>query len=85
MAPHRNRLLVLAVACRAGSCAQNSPEPILVLEIPTTQESASSTARSPTRLEVAQAIAELIGMAKTLRDTPKRNQKLGLTEDELAY
>jgi type I restriction enzyme R subunit len=36
-------------------------------------------------LEAAQVITELIAMAKTFRDTPKRNQELGLTEDELAF
>lgn len=36
-------------------------------------------------LESAQVIAELIAMAKELRDTPKRNQQLGLSEDELAF
>jgi len=40
MVPHRSRLLVLAVACLIGSCAQNPPDPILVLENPTTHERA---------------------------------------------
>ena len=36
-------------------------------------------------LEAAQVIAELIELAKTMRDSPKRGDALGLTEDELAF
>ena len=36
-------------------------------------------------LEAAQVILELIAMAKEMRDAPKRGDKLGLTEDELAF
>ncbi|MCB9737710.1 MAG: type I restriction endonuclease subunit R [Deltaproteobacteria bacterium] len=36
-------------------------------------------------LEAAQVILELIGMAKEMRDAPKRGEELGLTEDELAF
>ncbi len=36
-------------------------------------------------LEAAQIITELIGLAKQMRDTPKRGAKLGLTEDEMAF
>ena len=36
-------------------------------------------------LEAAQIILELIGLAKEMRDAPKRGDKLGLTEDELAF
>ena len=36
-------------------------------------------------LEAAQVILELIEMAKQMRDEPKRGNKLGLTEDELAF
>ncbi|MFC1706971.1 type I restriction enzyme endonuclease domain-containing protein, partial [Planctomycetota bacterium] len=36
-------------------------------------------------LEAAQVILELIEMAKQMRDAPKRGDKLGLTEDELAF
>lgn len=36
-------------------------------------------------LEAAQVIAELIELAKTMRDSPKRGEELGLTEDELAF
>jgi len=38
MVTRRTRLLVLAVACLAVTCAPNPPEPILVLENPTTHE-----------------------------------------------
>jgi len=36
-------------------------------------------------LEAAQIIMELIGLAKEMRDAPKRGDKLGLTEDEMAF
>jgi len=36
-------------------------------------------------IEAAQVILELIEMAKQMRDTPKRGEALGLTEDELAF
>jgi len=36
-------------------------------------------------LEAAQVIAELIELARTMRDSPKRGESLGLTEDELAF
>jgi type I restriction enzyme R subunit len=36
-------------------------------------------------LEAAQVILELIELAKEMRDTPKRGDKLGLTEDEMAF
>lgn len=36
-------------------------------------------------LEAAQVIMELIDLAKVIRDAPKRGDKLGLTEDELAF
>lgn len=36
-------------------------------------------------IEAAQVILELIEMAKQMRDTPKRGDALGLTEDELAF
>jgi type I restriction enzyme R subunit len=36
-------------------------------------------------LEAAQVILELIELAKNIRDTPKRGDKLRLTEDELAF
>lgn len=36
-------------------------------------------------LEAAQIILELIDIAKTMRDSPKRGEKLGLSEDELAF
>ena len=36
-------------------------------------------------LEAVEVIAQLIEMAKEFRDTPKRNEALGLTEDELAF
>ena len=36
-------------------------------------------------VEAAQVILELIEMAKQMRDAPKRGDKLGLTEDELAF
>lgn len=38
MATCPTRWRVLVVACLAGSCAQNPPEPVLVLENPTTHE-----------------------------------------------
>lgn len=38
MATRRIRLLALAVVCFAGSCGPNPPEPILVLENPTTHQ-----------------------------------------------
>ena len=36
-------------------------------------------------LETAQIVAELIAMAKEIRDAPKRADALGLTDDELAF
>ncbi|MFO7564739.1 MAG: type I restriction endonuclease subunit R [Enhygromyxa sp.] len=36
-------------------------------------------------IEAAQVIIELIDMAKDMRDSPKRGDALGLTEDELAF
>ena len=36
-------------------------------------------------LETAQVILELIGMAKDMRDAPKRGEALGLTDDEMAF
>jgi len=36
-------------------------------------------------LEAAQVILELIDMAKQMRDQPQRGEKLGLTEDEMAF
>lgn len=36
-------------------------------------------------LETAQIVAELIEMAKEIRDAPKRAEALGLTDDELAF
>jgi len=36
-------------------------------------------------IETAQVILALIGMARELRDAPKRGEALGLTEDELAF
>jgi len=36
-------------------------------------------------LEAAQIIMELIGLAKEMRDAPKRGDKHGLTEDEMAF
>ena len=36
-------------------------------------------------IETAQVIMELIGMAKEMRDSPKRGESLGLNDDELAF
>jgi len=36
-------------------------------------------------LEAAEVILELINMAREMRDAPKRGDKLGLTDDELAF
>jgi len=36
-------------------------------------------------LEAAEVILELINIAKEMRDAPKRGEKLGLTDDELAF
>jgi len=36
-------------------------------------------------LEAAEVILELINMAREMRDAPKRGEKLGLTDDELAF
>jgi type I restriction enzyme, R subunit len=36
-------------------------------------------------IETAQVIVELIEMAKTMRDAPKRGEALGLTEDEVCF
>lgn len=36
-------------------------------------------------LEAAEVILELINMAKEMRNAPKRGEKLGLTDDELAF
>jgi type I restriction enzyme R subunit len=36
-------------------------------------------------IEAAEVILELIGLAKEMRDAPKRGETLGLTEDELAF
>ena len=36
-------------------------------------------------LEAAEVVLELIEMAKTIREAPKRSEALGLTEDELAF
>jgi len=36
-------------------------------------------------LEAAQIILELIDLAKEMRETPKRGDILGLTEDEMAF
>jgi type I restriction enzyme R subunit len=36
-------------------------------------------------LEAAEVILELIKMAREIRDAPKRGEKLGLTDDELAF
>ena len=36
-------------------------------------------------LETAQIIVELIDLAKEIRDEPGRGQKLGLTDDEMAF
>ena len=36
-------------------------------------------------LEAAQIILELIELARQMRDAPKRGDKLGLSEDEMAF
>ena len=36
-------------------------------------------------MEAAEIILELIELAKKMRDEPKRGEKLGLTEDEMAF
>ena len=36
-------------------------------------------------IETAQVIEELIGLAKTMREASRRGEKLGLSEDELAF
>ena len=43
------------------------------------------TAYQNRTLEAAQIIMELIALAKEMRDAPKQGDKLGLTEDELAF